>query len=77
MSMREIAGLRYLEPNEQWKPKPGTVLVHNRVKHTPTTRQGTRGLRYWEQRDRPPNIEPCSCGWRPEWGQHYRVKGSR
>jgi hypothetical protein len=71
-----MAGKRYLDRDEEWEPKHGSVLVHNRVARTRTTGQGTRGFRYWEQ-EPTSNIQPCSCGWRPEWGQHYRVIGSR
>jgi len=68
--------MRYLEPDEEWKPKPGKVLVHNSVARTPTMRQGARGFRYWEQ-EATGNIKPCSCGWRREWGQHYRIERRR
>jgi hypothetical protein len=61
---------RYLDPSDQWEPRTGTVLVHNGVRHTISTGQGVRGFRYWEQ-EPTDNIEPCSCGWRPEWGKHY------
>jgi hypothetical protein len=66
--------MRYLEPNEQWTPKRGSVLVHNGVTPAPTTRQGPKVSRYWEQ-ERTSKIEPCSCGWRPEWGKHYCIVG--
>jgi hypothetical protein len=68
--------MRYLERDEQWKPKRGAVLVHNHVTSTPTMRQGTRGFRYWEQ-EPTSLLEPCSCGWRLEWGKHYRMSGKR
>ena len=70
---RTIGGIRYLAWSEQWRPKPGRVLVHNRIKHWRTTRQGMSGFRYWEQAPSP-KLEECSCGWRHEWGTHYRVK---
>ena len=70
---RTIGGIRYLAWSEEWRPKPGRVLVHNRIKHWQTTRQGIGGFRYWEQAPSP-KLEECSCRWRPEWGTHYRVK---
>jgi hypothetical protein len=68
-----IGGIRYLAWSEQWRPKQGRMLVHNRVRHSRNARQGIGGFRYWEQASSP-KLEECSCGWRPEWGTHYRVK---
>ena len=65
--------VRYLGYDEVWHPRSGRVLVHNRLAHTPKQSQGVKGFRYWEQASSP-NLEECSCGWRPEWGTHYRVK---
>jgi len=68
--------MRYLDPFEQWQPKPGRVLVHNSLNKgsiTPTLGQRVRGFRYWEEAASP-TVEPCSCGWRPEWGQHHRIR---
>ena len=48
----------------------GLVLVHNTVR--PARRQGTRGFRFWFQSP-VPGLEPCSCPWAPELGQHHRV----
>jgi hypothetical protein len=68
--------IRYLEPSEQWQPKPGRVLVHNSLRKgriTPRLQQHARGFRYWEE-PASATVEPCPCGWRPEWGEHYRVR---
>jgi hypothetical protein len=67
--------VRYLDPFEQWEPKPGRVLVHSSLTKgvAPKLGQRVRGFRYWEEAASP-TVEPCPCGWRPEWGQHYRIR---
>ena len=59
-------------------PKPGEVpvgkvIVHNQVR---PSRRLDRGFRAWLQAlgDEPP-VEICPCGWAPELGPHYRVRG--
>jgi hypothetical protein len=53
-------------------PPAGHILVHDNVKHTPSTQQDTRGFRAWWAK--PGNeFVPCDCGWRPDLGEHYRV----
>jgi hypothetical protein len=52
---------------------PYQLLVHNSVR--PTRRLGSRGFRAWlTPRSEIGRLEPCSCGWAPELGVHYRVK---
>jgi hypothetical protein len=68
--------LRY--PSYLSDPIPaGLVVVHNQVR-PPERQLGTRGFRAWLS---PPNpagheIEVCNCGWAPELGRHFRVKGA-
>jgi hypothetical protein len=51
------------------------VLVHNQVVVgiTPTRRLGYRGFRAWLSSP-DPRLYVCRCGWRPELGQHFRVR---
>jgi|GraSoiStandDraft_1057264.scaffolds.fasta_scaffold654245_1 hypothetical protein len=51
------------------------VLVHNHVSHTASMEYGRNGFRCWTQIKRA-NLELCKCGWRPDLGTHYRVKGA-
>jgi hypothetical protein len=54
------------------KPPPGQILVHNRVRSTPHTPQGSRGFRaYWTRPGK--EFVLCDCGWRPDLGEHYIV----
>ena len=48
----------------------GRVVVHNNVR--PTRRLGSRGFRAWLA-EPSSKLEPCSCGWAPEIGTHYRL----
>jgi hypothetical protein len=48
------------------------VLVHNPVYPVTRKRPGTRGSRIWTQAP-DDDVQPCSCGWRPELGEHYRT----
>jgi hypothetical protein len=50
----------------------GLILVHNGIQHTTRTRQGTSGFRAWLARPLKEYVV-CDCGWRPEFGKHYRV----
>jgi len=50
------------------------VLVHNHIRHNARTRTGTNGFRAWLEKSSPKFVV-CKCGWRPEEGTHYRVKG--
>jgi hypothetical protein len=51
------------------------ILIHNHIRATARTRQGTRGFRFWwEPKETAPPVVECSCGWRPELGRHYRIK---
>ena len=62
---------------------PDRVVVHNNVR--PTRQLGSRGFRAWlcpsleVLRVTPdpgrPVLQLCDCGWAPELGPHYRVKG--
>jgi hypothetical protein len=68
-AMTKLPKMRYgLRPWKDW------VLVHNHVAHTVDMKQGVNGFR---ARRSPNNarIEPCPCGWRPDLGSHYRVRG--
>lgn len=51
-------------------PAPGLVLVHNQLsRSTPAHEKSFRA--WWEKPAA--EIVPCSCGWRPDLGDHYRV----
>jgi hypothetical protein len=51
----------------------GTVLVHNRVRHTASANPfGALGFRAWVTRPTP-HFVACSCGWQAQLGAHYRV----
>jgi hypothetical protein len=50
----------------------GQVIVHNHV--LPAEETGLRGFTVWRQ-DPSPHIVKCDCGWAPQLGIHYRVKG--
>jgi hypothetical protein len=55
----------------------GKVLVHNHVTAgiTPDRPIGARGFRAWyATAPAAADLEPCSCGWRPGLGTHYRVR---
>jgi hypothetical protein len=46
--------------------------VHNRVDHHVGQKSGENGFRVWFD-DPHDNYVECSCGWRPDLGEHYRV----
>jgi hypothetical protein len=54
-------------------------LAHNHILHTANMQHGTNGFRrFWI----PPewigwHWVKCKCGWRPDMGTHYRVRGSK
>jgi hypothetical protein len=50
----------------------GFVLVHNQIRHSAWTREGTNGFRAWFS-PASDNYLVCDCGWRPELGKHHRV----
>lgn len=55
----------------------GYVLVHNlrpgRRRGAPGSRiSAASGFRAWLSAPDPKRWEPCSCGWAPEAGQHFR-----
>jgi hypothetical protein len=51
-------------------PPPGLVLVHNQLSG-PTPRQGKSFRAWWAKPAA--EIVPCTCGWRPDLGDHYRI----
>lgn len=69
--MHTVSDYLHRQP-EPGEIPPGRVLVHNPVYPVTRKRPGTRGSRIWTQ---PPDdgVFPCSCGWRPELGEHYRT----
>jgi hypothetical protein len=44
---------------------------HNHILHGKNTRNGINGFRYFWIKDRS-DWSVCRCGWRPDWGVHYR-----
>jgi hypothetical protein len=69
-------GMEYLIGRLPKAVPTGRYLVHNHVR--PIRVLGMRGFRAWLQTDLKNDwgsLEPCTCGWAPELGQHYRVKG--
>jgi len=63
---------RYLRTLPDAIPR-GSVLVHSSVR--PTLRKG-RAARYWLQAPDPGRLGICLCGWAPDLGLHYRVRGA-
>jgi hypothetical protein len=65
----------------------GKVLVHNHIRRYVDMPRGLNGFRYWYDfrhdpqhfksvaPDAPPKYIICKCGWRPDLGVHYRIKG--
>ena len=69
----------------------GKILAHNHVRHTVDMEHGANGFRYWfdwppgsgkkslyfaeVDNGKLPNYIVCHCGWRPDLGTHYRIKG--
>jgi hypothetical protein len=51
-------------------PPPGLVLVHNQLSSPTPARE--KSLRAWWAKPAA-EIVPCSCGWRPDLGDHHRV----
>lgn len=57
------------------------VLLHNHVRRTVDMRQGQNGFRFWYDdlgrytESSPPTYIKCECGWRPDFGTHYRIEG--
>ena len=65
------AGMIYLRRIPAAHEVPaGLVVVHNHVR--PAPRLGLRGFRAWLS-DPSGKLEPCTCGWAPELGTHYRL----
>jgi hypothetical protein len=64
---------RYLTGIPRKPLPPGQVVVHNHIRHTPQTRSGERGFRFWRQ-DLTERLERCDCGWAPELKEHYHVR---
>jgi hypothetical protein len=67
----------------------GRVLVHNHVRRHANMPNGANGFRAWydfldaprrfrritSPGEPPPKYIVCKCGWRPDLGTHYRIKG--
>jgi hypothetical protein len=53
-------------------PSPGYVLVHN-SRRMPNTRRGDRGIRFF-CRMPSKKLALCDCRWRPDFGEHYRMR---
>ena len=52
-------------------PEPPRILVHNFAAPENAKRvHGEGGFRVWTQLP-DEKMTPCSCGWRPDLGQHY------
>jgi hypothetical protein len=66
-------GMMYVSTHLQ-RPK-GWILAHNQVLHSRRMLQGVQGFRYFWLRPSKTVQKSwviCNCGWRPEWGTHYR-----
>ena len=65
--------VRYLTATPRKPRSDGLLVVHNQVR--PAEELGLRGFRAWlaEPEGDEYEVEPCSCGWAPEAGTHYRV----
>jgi hypothetical protein len=52
------------------------VLAHNHILHDDQSPLGHNGFRafYFYREDLPHFVE-CPCGWRPDLGTHYAMKG--
>jgi hypothetical protein len=65
----------------------GRILVHNHIRRTATMPPGLNGFRIWYDflkypqhfknlwDTKPTKYVVCKCGWRPDFGKHYRLKG--
>jgi hypothetical protein len=68
----------------------GKVMIHNHVRRYAAMSHGMNGFRRWfdylddpqifarshgKNAGPPPKYIVCKCGWRPDLGTHYRVKG--
>jgi hypothetical protein len=69
----------------------GRILAHNHVRHYAEMPNGLNGFRFWydwppgsRKKSRPfgdidggklPDYIVCKCGWRPDLGVHYRIRG--
>jgi hypothetical protein len=59
------------------RQEPGKILVHNHLQIVSTDQQsGVNGFRFWLDDIGEPNREVCTCGWRPDLGEHYHVKSN-
>jgi hypothetical protein len=54
-------------------PPAGQILVHNQIRSTPQAYEGARGFRAWWTRPGR-HLSLCACGWRPDLGEHYRIR---
>ena len=72
----KAAGVEYLTriPGPGTIP-PGQAAVHNHVR-PPARKLGTRGFRAWLAGASDPALIGCDCGWAPELGGHYRIRGA-
>lgn len=52
---------------------PKSIPPDARLVHRPTRLLG-RGFRAWLVTLDTEGLEPCSCGWAPELGEHFRVR---
>src|SRR5262249_2876847 len=53
------------------------VVVHNIVGRTVDMRFAVNGFRYWRSPYSKRHHAMCQCGWRPDLGKHYRMRGPR
>jgi hypothetical protein len=51
------------------------IIVHNRVLHTVDMPHGVNGFRYWRSPYSRRHHAVCHCGWRPDLGKHYHMRG--
>jgi len=52
------------------------VIVHNHILHTVDMPHGVNGFRYWRSPHSREHHALCRCGWRPDLGRHYRIRGT-
>jgi hypothetical protein len=65
----------------------GLIMAHNHVRRFVNSPHGANGFRHWfdwplgsKKKSRHfdhelPDYVICNCGWRPDLGVHYRIKG--
>jgi hypothetical protein len=69
----------------------GRILTHNHIRRHAQMGHGSNGFRYWYDwppgskkkswhfgqvgDGKLPDYVICKCGWRPDLGVHYRIKG--